>query len=328
MPSHSQKVRLGVFIIMSSISLIAILIVIGSKQFFQEKDIYYISYKNVSVSGLEVGSPVKYLGISVGTIKEIKIDPKDVSRIIVTVALEPGTPIKKDARAEIAAIGITGLKMIEIRGGSNEAQLLNPEQFIQPGSSITEEITGKAEIIAEKMEAVLNNLYIFTQPDNLNKITILAESSTSMMDNLNNILVENRGNLRATMIYSEAAMARLDTISMLLQESSFHINRMATSDTMAQILSNVRDISQKLKQAQLEELIRELGEVVDRTNRLLTSIDHDMEQGSKDFLVGMKRLKTILDNLNETSQLVNEDPSVLIWGTSLDEVPDEALEED
>ncbi|MCB0316686.1 MAG: MCE family protein, partial [Calditrichaeota bacterium] len=56
-------------------------------------------------SGLEVGSPVKYLGIKVGTIKNISIAPEDVSRIIVKVALKPGTPVKEDARADIVSIG-------------------------------------------------------------------------------------------------------------------------------------------------------------------------------------------------------------------------------
>ena len=37
---------------------------------------------DVSVSGLEVGRPVNYLGITSGTISEIIIDPGDVSSVI------------------------------------------------------------------------------------------------------------------------------------------------------------------------------------------------------------------------------------------------------
>jgi len=187
MPTQSQKVRLGIFIIVGSFALLIFLFIIGSQQIFKEKDIYYISYKDISVSGLEVGSPVKYLGISVGVIKGINIDPDDVSRIIVSVSLDPGTPIKKDARAEIAAIGITGLKMIEIRGGSNEAPLLETEQYIRPGGSITEEITGKAEIIAEKIELILNNINRFTQPENLDKITQFVDNAGRAFETMDKI---------------------------------------------------------------------------------------------------------------------------------------------
>ena len=116
MPTSSQKLRLGIFIFVGIFAFLILMIIIGSEQIFKEKDIYFISYKDISVSGLEVGSPVKYLGVGVGSIKDIHIDPEDVSRVVVSVALEPGTPIKRDARAEIAIIGITGLKMIEIRG--------------------------------------------------------------------------------------------------------------------------------------------------------------------------------------------------------------------
>jgi len=76
MPSRSQKIRLGVFIVISSFALLILLFIIGSKKLFAEKDIYYISYNDVSVSGLEIGSPVKYLGISIGSIQNIDFDPK------------------------------------------------------------------------------------------------------------------------------------------------------------------------------------------------------------------------------------------------------------
>lgn len=326
MATRSQKIRLGVFVFVSLAALVVILFIIGEEKFFKEKDIYYISYEDISVSGLEAGSPVKYLGISVGTIDQIYIDPENVNRIIVAVALEPGTPIKTDVRAEIASIGITGLKMIEIRGGSNEAKLMKPGDFIQAGGSITEEITGKAEIIAEKIEVFLNNINRFSEPENLNKIIILAENANRAMLNLNQMINENRPVIFQTIVNAQTATARLDTITDLLERSANNIRKFTESDTITQILSNVREVTVKFKESDLVNLIGRLGEVIERTNKLMISMDHDMERGSKDFLMSMRKLRSTLEYLDETSRMVNEDPSILLRGTTIEDIPDDELD--
>ncbi len=326
MPSRSQKIRLGIFIVISSFALLVLLFIVGSKEFFQDKDIYYISYRDVSVSGLEIGSPVKYLGINIGTIKSIDFDPKDVYNVVITVAVKPGTPIKKDARANIEAIGITGLKMIEIRGGSNEAKLVKVGKYINAGGSITEDITGKAEVIANKIELVVNNLIEFTKPEKLEKIINLAESSTLAMDNINAMVAENRLNLRDGLLSAKIVMARMDTVSSSIQVASTKIQQLAESDTLDKIMANVHEISIKLAETDLVGTIARLDEVVERTNKLLISLDRDMERGSRDFLVSLQKLKSALDHINEASRLVNEDPSVLIRGAEVDEIPDDDLD--
>jgi phospholipid/cholesterol/gamma-HCH transport system substrate-binding protein len=326
MPSRSQKIRLGVFIVISSFALLILLFIIGSKKFFEERDIYYISYRDVSVSGLEVGSPVKYLGISIGSIQNIDFDPQDVYNVIITISVTPGTPIKEDARANIEAIGITGLKMIEIRGGSNEAQTLKPYDYIKPGTSITENITGKAEEIANKVEKVMNNLLEFTAPEKLNKIITLAESATETFENLNNMVEENRNNLHEGLTYGKIVLARLDTITSDLQLASAQIEKLTASDTLSLIVSNFYNMSEKLNQADLVVLVERLREVVEKTNKILLTMDRDIELGSRDFLISLDKLKSTLDNLNETSRILREDPSVIIHGTDMDDIPDDDLD--
>ena len=328
MPTRAQKIRLGIFFIIGSIALVVLIAVFTSQRLFQKKDIYYIAYEGISVSGLDVGSAVKYLGIKVGSIENIQIDPTDVNRIIVEVALEPGTPIKKDARAAIASVGITGLKMVEIRGSSNEAALLTPGKYIKPGTSITQQITGKAEVIAEKLESLLNNLHAFAQPENLQKITIMSEKAATAFDQMGSLLDENRIGIAQTVVSMRQISTRLDTTSQILLNAAGNFDAILQSDTLVEILSNTRDISLKLRQANLLNLIKELGEVIHRTNRLLIQIDHDLERGSLDFSTSMKLLKNTLQNLNETSRLIQDDPSVLIRGTKYKDIPDKHLDDD
>ncbi|NIR69458.1 MCE family protein [candidate division KSB1 bacterium] len=310
--------------VIGSLAVISLIAFFTSEKYLRKRDTYFIGYEDVSVSGLEVGSPVKYLGVKVGTITDIRIDPEDVSRIIVKVELKEGTPIKKDARADIVSMGITGLKMIEIHGASKEADLLSEGEFIKAGSS--EEITGKAEVVAEKMERVFNNLQRFTRPANLEKIMQMIERTSAALDQVESMLRENRHGIQKSIRAAQDITAQLDTTSQLLQSSADRVHRIVYSDTVAQILASTRDVSIKLKEANLEQLIQQLSQVADRTNQLLIQVNEGMERGSVDFLSSMRELRTTLENLNSVSRLIQEDPSVLVRGTKVKGAPDQYLE--
>ncbi|RMD86265.1 MAG: MCE family protein [Calditrichaeota bacterium] len=322
MPTRAQKIRLGIFVVFSVAALIILVAFFTSEKFLQKKDTYYIAYKDISVSGLEEGSPVKYLGVKVGTVKDIRIDPEDVSRVIVKVELKAGTPIKKDAHADIVAMGITGLKMIEIRGASKEAPLLEKGSYIPAGSSISEQITGKAEIIAEKAERVLNNLQKLTTPENLQKIIKMSENAASAFEKLDSILGENRNDLREAITSTQSIAARLDTTAQIFYESAQKIRSIVYGDTLKQILSSTREISQKLKEADLGNLIKELGTVADQTNQLLIQVNRNLDRGSIDILHTLRELRSTIENLHEISRAIRDDPSILVRGTELKDTPD------
>ncbi|MGK7394325.1 MAG: MlaD family protein [Candidatus Cyclobacteriaceae bacterium M3_2C_046] len=339
MKNKAQKIRLGIFVAVTATILIVLMGLFTTQRFFRERDVYFITYEGVSVSGLEVGSPVKFLGIKVGSVQDIRIDPEDVNQVIVKVAINPGTPIKADAQAAITTVGITGLKTIEIRGGSNQASSINEGGFIPAGTSMTEEITGKAEVIAEKVESVLNNLQQFTQPDKLNKISYMADSITVTATNItelvnradlflskvNHIVENNEGSLNQAIANSNEISKSLLGTSQLLERTSKKINRIVDSDTINQILGGARDVAVQLKETNIKQLVAELGQIIEQTNELLVKLDNDIDRGSDDFTESMSLLKTTLQNLNSASQMINEDPSVLLRGTRMTETADKNL---
>jgi len=335
MKTRAQKIRLGIFLIVSLALLIAMIGLFTVQRFFQEQDTYYVAYEGISVSGLEVGSPVKYLGIKVGVIRDISIDPEDVSRVIVKLSLNPGTPVKADATAAITTVGITGLKTIEISGGSNQADFLPQNGYLKAGSSITEEITGKAEVIAEKVELVLNNLQRFTKPENLDKVTVMIETVTRLatqanatISTIDTVLSENREDVRATLTAAKVISDRIDSSTVDLQRMIYRINTLVESDTIGEILAGARDVAIKLREANITKLIEEMGQVAQQTNQLLLQLDQDLDQGSQEFVESLMLLRSTLENLNEASQMINNDPSILLRGTKVKDEPDKHLTND
>jgi phospholipid/cholesterol/gamma-HCH transport system substrate-binding protein len=324
---------LGIFIFISSVILLLLVGYFTARRYFEKTDTYYIAYKDISVSGLETGSPVKYLGITVGSISEIRIDPKDVNSIIVRISLKEGTPVKEDAVADIVAMGITGLRTIEIRGGTNEADFLQPEQFIHPGTSLVDDISGRAEVIAYKVEDVLNNIQAFTQEDNIRKFTEAAEKFSELANNANKsfslfdeVLEENRTGIRQVVESVGTITLMLELTAEELYLASGRFNEIMQSDTLSVVLGNIRDISVSLKESNIEELIANLAFTAGQTQRLLVKLDADLERGSKDLSDNLILLKQMLENMNEVSRQISSDPSVLLRGQRARDIPDRRLQ--
>jgi len=75
----------------------------------------YEIYFDGSVSGLERGAAVRYLGVGVGRVQQMSIDPRDAARVRVIVDIDSSTPISDRTLAELQLQGVTGLLYIDLQ---------------------------------------------------------------------------------------------------------------------------------------------------------------------------------------------------------------------
>lgn len=326
MVTRSQKVRLGIFLTVSILALLAVLGVIVVPKYFQVRDVYYVGFRDISVTGLVEGGAVKYNGLTVGFVSSIFIDPDDIRRVIIEVSLVRDTPIKEDTRAEINFLGITGLKLIELRSGTKEAKFLKPGSFIQPGRSITEEITGRAEVIADKVEVVLNNIAALTEDSNREKIVVLIDNATKTLTELYNILHKNDASLNNTLANAEQISVDLKETATLARRTMTNVRSLAHSDSLRNIIGNFNDFSENLKNADFVRLFKELNNTLDRFNNMMAQLDKSLFKSSKDIQATLQTLNEAVDNLNQFSYLISDDPSILLRGGKVKDAPDNELE--
>ncbi|MFZ0391701.1 MAG: MlaD family protein [Calditrichia bacterium] len=323
---RSKEFRFGIFILVASVALLTFLAVVTSEQLLKSTNTYFVAFENTSVFGLEKGASVNYLGLKVGTIQDIYIADDNINRIVVELKVAERVPIKSDAYADIVNMGITGLKMIEIRGGSNDAPKLESGDYIQPDSTITGELTERAGNIAEKIEDLLDNLNNFADEENMNKLSGMMDQASVFFSNVNDILERNDHQfdeiLQATSNFAE----HMDSVSNNLNQMVSELNQIVSSDTVEQILVNTRDISLQLRRAKLLELIKNLADVVEKSNRILTQMDERLLRGSESFERSMIELQQSLHNVNAASRMISEDPSVLLRGAKPKNSPDKKLE--
>ncbi len=326
MVTRSQKLRLGIFLTVSTIALLAVLGVILVPKYLEKRDTYFIGFRDVSITGLIEGSTVKYHGLTVGFVSRIFIDPEDIRRIIVEVSLDHGTPIKEDTRAEIAFLGITGLKLIELRSGTQTAESLKPGSFIQPGQSITEQITGRAEVIADKAEMVLNNLALLTEAQNREKIYALTDNATKALNELYEILHQNNATFHTTLANAELVSAELHETVTVARRTLNVVRELARSDSIRLIIGNMAKFSANLREADLVRLFSELNQTLDRTNNMMAQLETSFSKSNADIMATIASLRETVDNLNQFSRLVSEDPSILVRGGIPKGAPDHRLE--
>ncbi len=329
---RAKKIRLGIFLFVSAALLLILIAYMTAQALFERKDTYYVAYQDVSVSGLEVGSSVKFLGINVGSVTDIRIDPDDVNTIIVELAVKENTPVKEDAVADIISLGITGLKAIEIRGGTQEADLLQEGKYIAQGASLAEDITGQAEVIAYKLELVLNNLHEFTEPENMRAFRETAESITAFagqasgsLSRIDEVVAENRDDIRQVITAMSGISGELELTADQLSMAISRFNEIMQGDTLGQMLANFRDISITLKENELDALIEGLAVATTETQKLLTQIGHDIDRGAISLTENLHLLEQTLNNLHDISRQVSTNPSVLVRRPRIHNAPDQRL---
>lgn len=354
MITKAQKIRLGVFITIGSILILVFAAVVAGNKLFERRDIYYIEYEDTSVTGLQVGGAVQYHGIRIGRVDAIKINPKDVSKVIVTVSVDAGTPVKEDVEATLIYVGITGIKAVELRGGSNEAKLRQPKEFIPTGTTMLTNISGRAEDIMEKIELIAQNIANLTNDQNQQNIAkileetslILYDTRTNLSDTMHslNVIAGNVADIASstsnslteitasTTVLLNDTRTQINTIGnhsdqLILQatkdiasitaninQSLSRINQIVHTAQFDSLIVNVNTISGKLASADLKQLVSDLNVTVNQVNNLVGNLDRTVTRSRTDFMETMESMREAAENLNEFSKQIAENPSSLLIG--------------
>jgi len=320
MVSRSQKIRLGIFLSVAIFLLLVSIALISGNQLLKKKATYYIRYQDISLTGLELGSAVKYRGIRIGRIEDIYIDEKDITSIIVEITVDPKVPIKDDTEAIITLIGITGLKMIELQGGTNESAKLQPESYIKAGFSIVETITGKAEVITQKLEMILNNLATFTEPGRRDQFFRLVDNTSETLHGFRTLLDTNQTHLNNTIRNLANFTSQLDTFMVNSNLTLNDIRKVTQSNKLTNTVGNLEKISTDLAEANLGEVINKMAVAIDQTNRTFTHLDLTIMKSRHDILSSTELLKESLEYFNEFTRLISENPSLLLRSSPQQEI--------
>lgn len=305
MVSKAQKFRLGIFITIISFLMVIFLVMVAGTKIMEKRDTYYIRYQDSSVTGLQIGGPVKYRGIGIGRVDDISVDPENISDIIVEASVKSGTPIKSDMTASLIPIGITGLVQIEITGGTQESELLESGSYIKSGLSTLESISGKAEILANKFEILLNNLNTLTNDENTDRIN-------NIIANVDTIIHANQSSISRTIQNLEVISEDFKQISEDTRSLLQKLDVVMESKKIESIINSSEKITSELAGADLKQIMKDIHKLTIDANSTISHIDATHLESRQDLLNSIESLKETIDYLNDFSRQISEEPSLLI----------------
>lgn len=291
--SRAQQARLGVFLI-AGIFILALFIAIPLGIKLTDKYKKYIAYfQGESLSGLEQGSTVKFNGVPVGKVVKITYLPNDLSRVRVELKIQDDFPMKTDMIATTNAMGITGLKYIEITGGSNEAELLKNGSEIPTKKSMISTITGKAEVIMAKIELVLNNLNEISNPDSLQSIRKILANMETISSDVKTFVQESRPQVQQIAGSTGGVVSKIDSIAADIKKITGTFSRDVPIDKIGSILQKADSTTLALK-------------------ILSENLSLMVRQTREDFTVGMQNIREASENTNQLTKTLAENPSLLL----------------
>ncbi len=178
----------GIFIAGSVLLLVLAILWLGKVEYEEEYN-YYTVYFRESVSGLNVGSPVKYRGIKVGTVANLSIDPRNPELVKAIIKVKRGTPIRQDTQALLAYQGITGLAYIELTGGTRSSPPLKPlatppYPVIETRPSIITRLDQVITNLSQRTETLVTRLNLLLSPENLQAINTTLKNLALLSSSL------------------------------------------------------------------------------------------------------------------------------------------------
>lgn len=219
---------IGIFVIVGSAVMIALIIWLGANQFLQE-NVLYVTYFDGSVEGLQTGSSVKYQGVPVGTINNIKVAP-DGKLVEVIMQIEKKVRINDSLRVKAEYSGIAGGKFLQLYYPENEAiKNLYPKLSFKPPLKLIKSAPSGIQEIELAARDVLDNLRRFK----------FNEVSTEAVNFLRS----------ASKFFSNEEMyqiiSRIDT-------AAWAMKRLMTDADTSGIVDNLQLTAQKLLQVSVE----------------------------------------------------------------------------
>jgi phospholipid/cholesterol/gamma-HCH transport system substrate-binding protein len=269
--TRANYILIGAFTIAGFIGVLAFFLWFARVELDRQFAYYDIRFS--SVSGLGNASDVRFSGLPVGQVVDVRLAPDQDGSILVRVEVAAETPVRSDSIATIEAQGVTGVSFVSIGAGSPDAPLLVSTQAvpipeIEAGRSTLQSLSEDApQLVSETLQVV--------------------QEIGQLLGN------ENQGRLENILLNIESASA--DFAQTLKDFSS----------VAATVTSFTEEISRF--NATLEMATGELTGVLKTTDTTIASIGELSEEARVVVSKGSTALDSVQETIIETERYISED---------------------
>lgn len=299
---NPRNIKVGLFVIIGTILLIAAFYFIGNQQNLFGKT-FRISANFNNVNGLQSGNNVRFGGINVGTVERVEITSDSTIKVVIIIDEKTNKYIKKNALVSIGTDGLMGNKLVNINAVNQSSAIVENGDVLKTLHPIeTDDMIRTLNRTNEDVAVIAKNLKKFTEQINNSKGLWRIINDTVIADDVKSAIA----NLKTTTKQTAVIANNLNQIINNVKNGKGSVGALLTEDTFArklnQTLDNVKSVSDTLAliSGDLKSVSRKIrngdgavGTLLNDTvfvNNLNKSIKN-IESGSKGFDEVMEALK-------------------------------------
>ena len=296
--TRSERIKLGAFMLFCGVLICVFLGYVLKRYLSEQYDNYYTIF-DTDVNGLFVDAKVKLNGIAVGSVTNITINEKDLNQVVVAFKVQRGTPIKIGTRAGMTAgMNLTGEKQVILSGGSFTEPNVPEGGLVPAATSVFDQITNQMGNMIGKVEPIIDGLSLMLAPENAESISRTLKNLEKTTENLSKVTEELRKPL-GTMSKSAASLQKI-------------LAEIEEAKLAAKADSNLTVLKEKLEAIDTKGLNDNLIQTTESMNKLTQRVDAMVYKNEDQVGNAVEELNTILENLEEFTQKIKNNPSALI----------------
>lgn len=283
----SSELRAGLFILVSLLVFVGFMVIIVGNQLWADRIVYRCQFR--FAGGIEKGSAVRFAGLRVGQVKEIRLPTAQNPKIELLLELKQEVPVRANSIASLTTIGMMGAYYVEISPGSADESLLPPGSLIR-----SKEVKGFSQLLHPVGEA--------------------TDELQTLLQNFNQLFnAENRGHLSAMLqSMNRVTSQNADKINDLIDNTTkLSLQVGETVDLMNSVLYENNTLVQHNFQ-QLDSLLQETRTAMHRANAVMDVSRGTIVENRESMHQAMQNLVKTSQNLTEFSQNIKEHPWRLI----------------
>ena len=309
---------LGIFVISALIVGIIMLIGFGLLESFRPK-VYLVTYTNESVQGVNIGSQVKFRGVSVGSVENISI-LSDNKLIKIEMSITPDAfifrkmtneemrknlcrkmlqdEIKSGLNCRLDYAGITGLRYVELDFFTDNGIIKDVDPVLS-----------HEQIYIPMVPSVFSSMFNMLN-ESLTRISKIKfeEMSDNIIQNLNEIrAIFNSDEVKNTIV-------NIETISNNLEKVTSSINGVLSKEKLEALIGNLEESIksfERLGKSAESELLK--SDIPSSSRQLRDTLQNISElKGKVENTLFI--LNKVLDNISSLSRQIEEQPDSLLRG--------------
>ncbi len=187
MENRAHALAAGLFVIILGIAVAAAIMWFSDQKILH--DHYILVSKEGSVAGLNPESSVRYRGVPVGKVENIRFDPQNPNLILIRIAVSSHVAFPKNIYAQLATLGFTGLAFIEmnIEGKEPSDEQLPPHERIPLRPSFVKELSTSLEDLVNNSNHAIKRINSLLNEQNQTQINTILTSLVQAIRRYDNL---------------------------------------------------------------------------------------------------------------------------------------------